>query len=160
MNRIRQIAVSSILVGSMAAAGVAAAQSKSVCNTFQSNSDAFGDRDGHSVSVSEYACTVTGGLLDGGVTKGIGYWDVSGGTFAMLSGNGVVRKPGALAVFQQLEGKLNLVMKDGKPVGWNGAGRARYVAASGSMSPLHGKAFRWQAASTGFNTFTIESTLE
>jgi len=85
----------------------------------------LGDREGHAIAVSEFACRVEGGPTDGGVLTGttITEWDKTNGT--VLSGVGVTRKPGATTAYQHTEGKTSLTLVDGKVTGSTGSGRGR-----------------------------------
>jgi hypothetical protein len=131
------------------------------CQNFgMSSVEPFGDRPAHNLVVSSYSCRVSGGAMDGSVTTGTSYWDASGPKWILLTGNGAGRKAGGLQVFQQIEGAMELTMRDGKAVGWTATGRGRYLTATGTVSELAGREFRWNARSTGFNAFTIESATD
>lgn len=155
--------LSALTAASLALAGgtVLAQTGRSTCqNVGVGSNEAFGDRAGHSMSASEYTCTNAGGPMDGSVSTGNGYWDVNGGVWSLLSGGGAIRGPGAFAVYQQLEGKMTTVMKDGKPAGLTGSGRYRVQAASGAWSALAGRTARWTLNATVPGRFTVDSTFE
>ena len=80
----------------------------------------LGDRDGHSIEVIQYSCRNEGGVEDGTLMTGMVIWEWDKTTCVMLSGNGVVRKPGALAVFQNSGSKASLTISDGKVTGITG----------------------------------------
>jgi hypothetical protein len=120
----------------------------------------LGDREGHGLRVVNYTCLVTAGPLSGGVYTGESIWetDKSGGTF--LAGEGVIRKPGATTVCQLTDGKLEVMMSDGKVVGVTSSGHGHYVMAVGSAASLSGKTFTYATKTTGPGQFSIEATRE
>ena len=77
--------------------------------------DPIGDKDGHLLRSNQYSCLGMEGLLKGAVYSGssTSEWDGSQGTY--LSGGGIIRVAGGLAVTQITEGTGSIVMKDGKP---------------------------------------------
>ncbi len=113
----------------------------------------LGDREGHGLRVAPLSCVITAGPLSGGVFTGTTIWemDKSGGAF--LAGNGVLRKPGAMVVELLTDGKLELVMSDGKVIGATTTGHGRYVMAVGSAASLSGKTWVYttKATATGFS---------
>ena len=120
----------------------------------------LGDREGHSVSVSQFACRVEGGPTDGGVLTGttIVEWDKGNGI--ILSGSGVTRKPGATTAFQHSEGKVALILSEGKVVGSTGSGRGRMTMATGTASSLAGKTYSYSAKTVGPGQSVVEVTYD
>jgi len=118
--------------------------------------DSIGDREGHRISSVQYACIGVDGLLKGALYTGssISEWDGPKGRY--MNGVGVVRAPNGLAVTQVTEGTASVVMKDGKPVGSEGAGKALYQFASGVFAPLSGKVVKWAVQPIGFNRFGLD----
>lgn len=116
----------------------------------------LGDREGHSISVGPYSCRVDSGALSGGVSTGASIWEWDKTNAVLVSGNGVIRKPGATVVYQATEGKLALTMADGKVTGFTASGRGSYPMAIGSAASLAGKSFTWTAKSTGPGQFEID----
>jgi len=116
----------------------------------------LGDRDGHNLSVVTYSCRVEGGPLDGGLVTGnaIYEWDKINATG--LTGNGVVRKPGAAAVLQLADFKNTLTMADGKVTGFLATGQGTYKLATGSASSLAGKTFSYTSRPNGWGQFVID----
>ena len=96
------------------------------------------------------------GLLKGAVysASNIGEWDGPQGTF-LLAG-GIHRIAGGFAVSQLLEGTGSVIMKDGKPVGAIGSGKAVFKFASGTLAALSGKTFKFANKSIGLNWFELE----
>ena|SRR5664279_581529 len=119
----------------------------------------LGDRDGHSIEVIQYSCRNEGGVEDGTLMTGMVIWEWDKTTCVMLSGNGVVRKPGALAVFQNSESKASLTIVDGKVTGITGTSNGVYKTATGGMASLAGKSFTSTFHSIGGGQFVIEVTL-
>ncbi|MEX1324365.1 MAG: hypothetical protein AB1Z21_09290 [Synechococcaceae cyanobacterium] len=116
----------------------------------------LGDKDGHAISVSQFTCRGVGGLTDGGVLTGttIYEWDHNNGV--LLSRLGVNRKPGATTAYQHMEGKVSLIVANGKVTGAALSGRGRMTMATGTASSLQGKRYRYSGTTTGPGLFTIE----
>jgi hypothetical protein len=126
MKRYIMMVVVSTLA-SFSASGVAQAETvgRYECNIVGAASqDPIGDRDGHRISSVQYACVGVEGLLKGALYTGssTSEWDGPKGRY--LNGIGVVRAPNGLAVTQVTEGTGSVVMKDGKPAGSEGSGKA------------------------------------
>jgi hypothetical protein len=77
-------------------------------------------------------------------------------------GGGVIRKPGATAVYQITEQSIALTITDGKITGSSIAGHSKYLLATGSFAPLAGKtgSFTIKPATPGPEQFIIEETLD
>jgi len=122
----------------------------------------LGDREGHALTVGQVTCRVEGGPLDGAVQTGTGIWEWNGPNGVVLSGMGVVRKPGATAVIQVMEGKAAVTVVDGKITGTALSGRAVYKIATGSAAALQGKTYSFTAATTGEpqNYWTVDIKLD
>lgn len=118
--------------------------------------EALGDREGHSVSVGEITCRVEGGPGDGGVMTGTTIYEWDKGNATLLSGIGVTRKPGATSTYQHSEGKMSLVMTDGKVSGSTGLGRGRYTMATGAAASLAGKTYSYTFKTTGPGQILVE----
>ena len=97
-----------------------------------------------------------GGPSDGGVLTGktIYEWDKTNGV--LLSGSGVTRKPGATTAYQHSEGKISLIIADGKIAGSTFSGRGRITMASGAASSLQGKTYSYAGKTIGPGQFTID----
>jgi hypothetical protein len=78
----------------------------------------------------------------------------------MLAGSGVIRKPGATAVWNAAEAKLAFTMADGKMTGWTVSGRGAWVLASGGWASMAGKPFTWTGKSIGPTQYTFETKSE
>lgn len=118
--------------------------------------ESLGDREGHALSVNHISCRVEGGAMDGGILTGttISEWDK--GQATVLSGVGVTRKPGAVTVYQHTEGKISMVMSDGKPSGITGSGRGRMTMATGSAAPMAGRSYSFTFRTTAPNQFVVD----
>lgn len=122
--------------------------------------DPVGDKDGHQLHTVQYFCLGMEGLVKGAIYTGmsVSEWNGSQGTY--LSGGGTVRTTGGLAVSQITEGVGSVVMKDGKPVGSQSSGKSQIKFASGTLSALGGKAYKWETKPAGFGRFSLEVTTE
>jgi hypothetical protein len=120
----------------------------------------LGDREGHSILVSEYSCRADSGPLSGGVWTGRAIWEFDKTNAVLISNTGVVRKPGATAVYQDTAGKLALTMTDGKVTGFASTGRGSYLMAIGNAASLAGKSYTFTAKPTGPGQFTVELKVE
>jgi len=118
----------------------------------------LGDRDGHGLHVIEISCTVTIGPLTGGTLTATLIWEADKNVGKLLAASGVIRKPGATAVYQLSDGKSQLVIKDGKIVDANASGHGSYPFAVGDAAALNGKTFSFSSYSTGPGEFAIEVT--
>jgi hypothetical protein len=125
-----------------------------------SNAESLGDREGHSIEVSQLSCLIEGGPMSGGVVTGgdIVEWDKTTGT--VVSGDGVIRKPGGFVAYQEAAGRIVLTVTDGKVTGWGGSGKLRWVIATGSAAPLAGKEFNWTIKSGGAGQWEAELATE
>jgi hypothetical protein len=135
--------------------------SKSMCaNAGANGMEPVGDREGHAVQVSHGTCRLVGGPLDGAVMATNTIWEHDKGAAKALSGDGVIRKPGAMAAYRLSSGTFAFVMKDGKVAGWTASGKAMYTMATGTAAALAGKSFSWTAQPTGASEYVIESVLD
>jgi hypothetical protein len=124
------------------------------------HSEPLGDREGHSLSIADVSCVATSGPLAGGVETGrvISEFDKAKGV--LLMGGGVVRKPGATAVYQITEQSIALTITDGKVTGSSIAGRSKYLLATGSFAPLAGKTGSFTIKPGAPGQYIIEETLD
>jgi hypothetical protein len=120
----------------------------------------LGDREGHAISIGEVSCRVDGGPLSGGVLTGMDIWEWDGTNAVSLANNGIVRKPGATAMYQNTEAKLVLTMTDGKVTGATASGKGHWRMATGTAASLMGKACSYTANVTGPGQFTTTSKCE
>jgi hypothetical protein len=121
-----------------------------------SQPEAIGDHDGHSISVSTDSCHSESGLMNGAVLTGTTIWEWDGPKATLLSSNGVIRKPGATAVYQNSEGSFAMTIADGKPTGFTASGKGDEKLATGSLASLSGKPYTWTAKSSAPGQFVIE----
>ena len=159
--RVVSVLAATGLVSGLATSTMAAAQTSSNARLFchavgYNPPEALGDREGHSISVGEITCRVEGGPGDGGVLTGttIYEWDKANGV--LLSGIGVTRKPGATTAYQHTEGKISLVVSNGKVVGSTGSGRGRYTMATGTAASMAGKTYSYTFKTTGPGQFVVD----
>ncbi len=116
--------------------------SKFICASLGGASgEPIGDRPGHSIQVTRPSCRVEGGLLDGGLAGINGVFEFDGPIGTHLSGDGVIRKQGAMAAFKILSGTVTLTMTGGAPSGWTYSGKGVFTMATGTASALNGKTF-------------------
>ena len=122
--------------------------------------DPIGDKDGHRITTVQYSCFGVEGLLKGALYSGFSTseWDGPQGTY--LSGGGIIRVAGGLAVTQLTEGTGSVVMKDGKPAGSEASGKGLIKFASGTLAALSGKTVKFETKPTGVGRFSIELTAD
>jgi hypothetical protein len=131
------------------------------CQSIGSNPfEPLGDREGHSVHVSQFTCRTEGSVLDGAVLTGHTTWEYDKSQGAVLVGGGVLRKPGATTVYQITDAKATLNMVDGRPTGVNGSGRGNYPMAVGTAAALKGKTFSFTFGTTAPGQFTIDVKID
>lgn len=129
-------------------------------NTGLNAPEPVGDHNGHSLQVSSGTCLESGGGLDGVVTTQNTIWEHDASGSRMLSGDGVGRKPGAFVAYRLLEGRMEPVMQDGKPVGWIAKGKGVYTLATGDLAHLTGKTFSWTTRPAGPRRYSIEAAVD
>jgi hypothetical protein len=120
----------------------------------------LGDREGHAISVAQAGCHLDSGPFAGGVLTNTTIWEWDKTNGVLVSGQNVIRKPGATAVIQFNEGKIALTVADGKVTGFTASGRSTFRLATGSAASLTGKSYTWTGKSTGPGQYTIEGKLE
>jgi hypothetical protein len=141
--------------------GQGAVSIKSTCQDVgAATRESTGDRDGHAIPVVQYSCRNEGGATEGSVTTGTIIWEWDKTAAAMVIGNGVLRKPGALAAYQNTEAKATQTVVDGKVTGIAGTSRGIYKSATGGMASLAGKSFSTTFHSIGGGQLVIETTLD
>jgi hypothetical protein len=123
-------------------------------------SEPLGDRDGHMLSITQISCLANAGVLSGGVLTGSSIYELNKGAGVLITASGVITKPGQTAVYVATEGKLALVMTDGKVTGTTTSGRGSYPIATGGWSTLAGKSFIYSTHPTGPGLFEIDVTSE
>src|SRR5208337_3924769 len=120
----------------------------------------FGDEEGHGISVRDYACEVTRGPLSGGVLTARAVWEMDKSGGRLLLGGGVIRKPGALAVLQLSEGKLEYVTTNGEVTEVRASCRSNYILASGGTASLSDNTFIYITMMTARYQILYENILE
>jgi len=121
----------------------------------------LGDREGHSIQIDDVSCRVDSGPLAGGVLTGMDIWEWDGTNAVSLANNGIVRKPGATAMYENTEAKLSLTITDGKVTGWTASGKGHLKMATGGAAALAGKSCTYTAKPAGpVGQFTAETTSE
>ena len=162
----------SMLVGAVAAA--AAMQVAVLDAKAQEDLDAFscryveaptaepiGDEEGHGISVRDYSCNVTQGPLSGGVLTARAVWEIDKSGGRLLLGGAVIRTPGAIAVLQLSDGKLEYVAAaNGEVTEVRTSGRGAYLLASGAAASLSGRTFTYTTKTTAPSEFYFEDRRE
>jgi hypothetical protein len=120
----------------------------------------FGDEEGHGISIRDYACQVTEGPLSGGVVTARAVWEMDKSGGRLLLGGGVIRKPGAMAVVQLSDGKLEYVTTNGEVTEVRTSSRGAYLLASGGAASLSGKTFTYITKTTAPAQFYFEDRRE
>jgi hypothetical protein len=118
--------------------------------------EALGDRDGHSISIAVASCHSESEPMSGAVLTGTNTWEWNGPNAVLLSGNGVIRKPGGTVVYQNTAGTLALTMTDGKVTGFSASGKGDEKLATGSLAALAGKPYTWTVKPAGPVQYTVE----
>ena len=141
------------LVGAVAAtamhAGVLQASAQENVDAFSCQyieaptAEPFGNEEGHAISVRDYSCEVEQGPLTGGVLTARAVWEMDESGGKLLLGGGVIRKPGAMAILQLSDGKLEYVTTSGSVTEIRTSGHGVYVVASGGAASLSGKNFTY-----------------
>lgn len=147
-------------IASLLAAGAAfggSPHTASCYNTGLNAPEPVGDRQGHMIQVNAGTCRESGGEFDGLVTTQNTIWELDASGSKVLSGDGVGRKPNALIAYRLLEAKMEMVMQDGKPVGWIAKGKGLYTLATGDLAKYTGKTFSWTAKAAGYRGYSIET---
>ena len=117
----------------------------------------IGDAEGHALLTDTFSCRLTAGPMAGGLLTGTIAWEMNKGEGTLISGTGVIRKPGSLVVYKDTEGTFKLTMDDtGHVTGFTGSGAATWVFASGDAAALKGKVLPWTAKATGPGTFSVD----
>jgi hypothetical protein len=113
------------------------------------------DRAGHMLVSFQYSCFAVDGMMKGAVSTAISIseWDGPKGTY--LAAAGVHRIAGGLAVIELVEGTGSIIMRDGKPVGPDGAGKSVVKHASGTLASLAGKTVNFASKPLGSGRFEI-----
>ena len=143
---------------STSAQAQAAMTSKATCqNVGVAPQEPLGDREGHAISVSQYSCRIEGGIAEGAIMTGMNIFEWDKGVGNALSANGVMRKPGASAVYEVSEDKSTLTMVDGKVTGFTGSCKGVYKLATGSFAPLSGKSFTCTFRTIPGGQFAVET---
>jgi hypothetical protein len=121
----------------------------------------LGDREGHSIQISQVSCRVESGPLKGGVLSGMDIFEWNGTNADQIAANGVIRSPEGTAVYEEKGGKLALTMTDGKVTGFTFTGAVgTYLMGSGSAAGLTGKSWTVVIKPTGPGQFTAEATMK
>lgn len=118
--------------------------------------EALGDREGHSIEVDVSSCYSESEQMSGAVLTGTNIWEWNGPNAVLLSGNGVIRKPGGTVVYQNTGGSLALTVTDGKVTGFTASGKGDEKLATGSLAALAGKPYSWTVKPAGPVQYTVE----
>ena len=90
-------------------------RSKAICQSVDEGApQRIGDREGHMMAIYDVTCRVVEGQPSGGVSSGkvIIEWDKTHAT--LIAGGGVLKSPGAIAVFQNMEENGDATVVDGQ----------------------------------------------
>ncbi len=105
-------------------------------------------------------CRAEGGPLDGAVATVHSVWKWEKGDATVVSQTGVWRKPGTIAVFETTDGRMSLIMKDGKPAGWTQTSKTTFKLATGAAASWAGKTYTTQNRSTGPGQFVADIKID
>jgi hypothetical protein len=140
-----------IWVAAMLAAASVTAQTQQpyklhCMSTGNNAAEPLGDREGHAVLLATATCRIEGGAQDGAIVTQHLIWEIDKGTWTLIGGENVARKPGAVSISRP-SGTLTLRMQDGRPAGWTASGKGVVIFAAGGAAPLSGKSYSWAARS-------------
>ena len=156
LNVAAAVALTTLSVGTLAQTAVVY---KATCQFIASPArEPLTDREGHAILVGEYSCHAETGMEEGAIMTGMNIIEYDPSDGVVLSGNGVIRKPGAVAVYQVIEQHSTRTMTDGKVTGFSGTGRGVNKLATGSMASLAGKSFTFTFKSVAGGQFLLETT--
>jgi hypothetical protein len=117
--------------------------------------------EGQSILTENFACRVTAGPMQGANMTGTVTWNFNKTDGTLVSGTGVMRKPGSVVVYKDDSGTLKLTTDDkGNVTGASGAGKATWLVATGAAAPAAGKTWDWTATGTGPGRFTVSEKAE
>ena len=153
-----------IFLAALTTGGAVAAEgntTRSMCHNSGAHPvEPFGDYPEHSLQVIDSSCTMEGGPLGGTVLTQQVIWEYGKNAITQLSGQGVYRKPGAIAAYVNSAGTLSLQYTDGRFTGWTALGKGRIAAAAGGAASLNGKTYSWTARPIGNRNYVIETTFD
>ena len=120
------------------------------------------NRLGDLISVEQDRCSVDSGPLIGGVLieEIIWEWNTTKTNAVLLSGSGVIRKPGSTVAFQITQGTMAMTMTDGKVTGATSSGQGVDGIATGAAASFAGKPYTWSTKSTGKLQFVLDVTMQ
>ena len=120
------------------------------------------DRLGDLISVEQDRCSVVSGPLIGGllIEEIIWEWEKTKTNAVLLSGSGVIRKPGSTVAFQITQGTMAMAVADGKVTGATSSGRGVDGMATGGAASFAGKTYTWSTKSTGKMQFALDVKME
>jgi hypothetical protein len=116
--------------------------------------DAIGDQPAHILSAGQFTCVGVDGLLKGATYTGFANSEWSGQNGTWITGGGVHRIPGGIAVQQLIDG-TGLAAAPGQ---YDASGTGTIKFASGSLSGLAGKTLKWTSKSAGVGRSILEFT--
>ena len=133
-------------------------RSKAICQSVdESPAQPIGDREGHMMAIYNVTCRVVEGQPVGGESSGkvIIEWDKTHA--ALIAGGGVMRSPGSIAVFQNIEENGDVTIADGKVAGYASSGRGKVIWAAGAAASAVGKSYSYPTKSTGPGESVVET---
>jgi hypothetical protein len=134
---------------------------KSTCTSVgNSPPEQLAGREGQSISIGTYVCTAEGGPMQGATMTGTSVWHFSSGAAKGVSGTGVARAPGGLAVYEHTGATMKFLMNGNQVVGFEGDGKGTWRVASGSASALEGKTYTFTFKSTAPGRFDVDTKID
>ena len=134
-------------------------RSKSICQSVDDGApQQIGNREGHMLAIYNVTCRVVEGQPSGGVSSGkvIIEWDKTHAK--LIAGGGVLRSPGGMSVFQNLEESGDATVADGKVTGFASSGRGKIIWAAGAASGAVGTSYSYTTKSTGPGQVEVETS--
>lgn len=116
--------------------------------------DAIGEYPGHILSSGQFTCVASEGLLKGATYTAFSNAEWQGQNGVFISGGGVHRITGGIAVQQLIEGK-GVASAPGQ---YDASGSGTIKFAAGSIAQLAGKTVKWTSKSNGAGRSILELT--
>lgn len=156
---------SSFLIGISLGLALSSASFAQEMNTFDcqdigNNTPETLGAEGQSILTENFACRVTTGPMQGANMTGTVIWNFNKTDGTLVSGTGVLRKPGSVVVYRDDSGTLKLATDDkGNVTGASGAGKVTWLVATGAAASA-AKTWDWTVKSTGPGRFTVSEKPE
>ena len=117
--------------------------------------------EGQSILTENFVCRIMTGPMQGANMTGTVIWNFNKTDGTLVSGTGVMRKPGSVVVYKDDSGTLKLDMDDkGNVTGGSATGQVTWLVATGAAAADKGKTWNWTAKDAGPGRFTLSEKAE